>query len=459
MTSKRRSVVGILAAGALATAATVAYLASGDVAAPDVRTGAVTQGAIVDAVQATGKVEPVTTVTVGSQVSGVISWLGADFNSVVRKGDVLARLDPSLLQAQVEQAEANLTKVLADVRQRQITMADAQMKAARAEKLAASGLVSSTDLEAARIAVQMADTNIEAADAQVVQARASLNQAKVNLNHAVITSPIDGIVIERSVDVGQTVAASLSSPTIFLLAADLTKMRVNTNVDEGDISKIAPGQSVSVTVDAYPRETFRGVVSQIRLRPEVVSNVTSYITIVDVANDEAKLKPGMTATAVIEVASRADVVRVPNASLRFKPLAATFAALGQVEPVSAAPDRRATLPDGDVVTAAARGGATVVDAMLIEVAPPSSAGPADRGTRGEVWVYEDGALRRIPVRLGLADGTNTEVLSGDLTPGMTVVTGVVMAATTAVTRAPSTLFSGSAPGGFGGGPGGGRSGR
>jgi HlyD family secretion protein len=391
--------------------------------APAVRTAAVTVGDIRETVRASGVLEGVTTVAVGTQVSGVVSWLGADFNSVVRKGQVIARLDPSLLQTQVEQARANKTRVDTDVRQQEVTAADRDAKYARARQLAEQQLISQSDLEDARLASAVARTNLEAARAQVAQAQASLNQALVNLNHAVITAPIDGVVIQRSVDVGQTVAASLSSPTLFSIVGDLTKMRVNAAVDESDIAKVAAGQRVDVTVDAYPGRRFAGTVAQVRLQPTVVSNVTTYTTIVDVSNERRELMPGMTAAAEIEIDRRSGVVRVPNTALRFRPTADVFAALNQPQPAASAASAPVPVESRAVRTSARPAG-------------------APEGTRGQIWVFEQGVLRRIEVRLGLADGTNTELLDGQVTAGMQLVTGVTTGAQAPLTPPANNIFGG-----------------
>src|SRR5262245_34761424 len=295
-------------------------------------TAAVVRGDIVDTVGATGTLQAVTTVQVGSQVSGTISELNADFNSIVRKGQVIAKLDPSLLQAQVEQAKANLTSSKADLDRNRVELADAQTKYTRAKELAERQLLPLSDLDAAKVAVDAAQAQLVSSQAQVTRAEATLNQNQVNLEHCIITAPIDGIVIQRSVDVGQTVAASLQSPTLFIIAADLTKMQVNANIDEADVGRIRPGQDVVFRVDAYPTEEFHGTFSQIRLQPVVVQNVTTYGTIVDVPNNELKLKPGMTANLKVQIAKRSDVLRVPNAALRFRPSADVFAALNQPAP-------------------------------------------------------------------------------------------------------------------------------
>ncbi len=295
---------------------------------PKVTTALVTQGAVADVVAATGTLQAVTTVQVGTQVSGTIAWLGADFNSIVHKGQVIARLDPSLFQTQVEQAEANRTKASADLDNAQVKVADAQQKYDRATELAAKQLIARSDLDAAKVAVDLAEATVRSTRAQVVQADAGVNQARLNLSHTVITAPIDGIVIGRNVDAGQTVAASLSSPTVFSIAADLAAMQVSASIDESDIGRIRPAQRVTFQVDAYPGESFSGTVAQVRLQPSVVQNVTTYSVIIDVPNRALKLKPGMTANVAIEVAARDNVVRVPNAALRFRPTAAMFAALG-----------------------------------------------------------------------------------------------------------------------------------
>ncbi len=299
---------------------------------PEVRTVTVTVGDVVDTVVATGALEAVTTVQVGSQVSGIIRDLYVDYNSIVRAGDVIMRLDPSLFQTQTEQARANLLRAEADVERLEVAADDARAQLARSVDLAARELISTTELEAAQVAVRAADAELKSAAAQVVQAQASLKQHEVNLEHTVIRAPIDGIVISRLVDVGQTVAASLQAPELFVIAADLTKMRVIANVDESDVGRIRPRQRVTFTVDAYPADEFAGEVSQIRLEPVVQQNVVTYATVIDAPNPDLKLKPGMTATITLEIARRENVRKVPNAALRFRPTPGTFAALNQDVP-------------------------------------------------------------------------------------------------------------------------------
>ena len=301
---------------------------------PEVRTVNVTQGDVVDAVGATGSLEAVTTVNVGSQVSGIIQDLLVDYNTIVRKGDVIMRLDPSLFETQLEQARANLVRAEADVERLRVALDDSRVQLRRAEDLAERELISMTELEAAQVAVRSAVAQLKSNEAAVTQAEASLSQNQVNLDHTVIRTPIDGIVISRLVDIGQTVAASLQAPELFVIAADLTKMRVIAAIDESDVGRIRPNQRVTFTVDAYPGEQFEGTVSQIRLEPVLTQNVVTYATVVDAPNPELHLKPGMTTTIALEIARRENILRIPNSALRFRPTPEMFAVLGQPVPES-----------------------------------------------------------------------------------------------------------------------------
>jgi HlyD family secretion protein len=408
-------VLGVLLVGA-AGIGVRAYYANRETDQPKISTAMVTRGPIRDVVAATGALQAVTTVQVGTQVSGTVSWLGADFNSIVHKGEVIARLDPSLFDTQVEQARANLAKSSADVDNAQVKVADAQQKYDRANELAMRQLIAQSDLDAAKVAVDMAEATLRSARAQGTQAQAAVNQAQLNKAHTIITAPIDGIVIGRSVDVGQTVAASLSSPTVFSIAADLAEMQVNASIDESDIGRIQPAQPVTFQVDAYPGQRFSGTVSQVRLQPSVVQNVTTYSVIIDAPNKALKLKPGMTANVAIEIAAREDAVRVPNAALRFRPTPATFTALAQAQPAGI------------------------------------SGAKAPAGAASRVWVYADHQLKAVPVTLGISDGQTTELLGSAIAPETALVTNITTGAEPAKT---ATAVAGSpfAPGG--GFPGGG----
>ena len=564
----KRALIGLLIVAAIGAGAGAYYIKRGG---PEVQivTSPVTRGDIIDTVGATGTLQAVTTVQVGSQVSGNIAWLGADFNSIVKKGQVIAKLDPSLFQAQLEQSKANvaqsranLAKAQSDLERMKVQLTDAQQKFTRATELSARSLLAQSDLDAAKIAVDSAQASLAAqqatvnqVNASVAQAQASVNQNQVNLDHTTIEAPIDGIVTQRSVDVGQTVAASMQAPTLFILAADLTKMQVNANIDEADVGRIRPGQHVTFRVDAYPTDTFEGTVSQIRLQPVVVQNVTTYGTVIDVPNAQLKLKPGMTANVKVEIAKRSDVLRVPNASLRFRPTADVFAALNQAPPpevqfaggrggrgrnnaaggaqagggtaaggtpsapgaapgtpggASGAPsanvttpgagaagqsaDRRGSGRGGDGSGSAGTGGASTdgapggegrrgfdparmmerfkgmspddqkqfiarmkdrgqdTSAFEKEMAANAKSAVADKSassalktkygsanaqtidalfaplptveSRGRAWVFMNHELKPVNLRLGITDGTNTELLGGELQPPAEVVTGV-----------------------------------
>ncbi len=299
---------------------------------PQVTTAQISRGDIVDTVGATGTLEAVTTVQVGTQVSGTVQELYADFNSIVHKGQVIARLDPSLIQTQIEQQRANVVRSEADLERLKVTLADAQQKLKRATDLAARKLIPPTDLETAQVNVRSAEAQLKSSEASLTQARAALHNQEVNLEHTVIAAPIDGIVISRNVDVGQTVAASMQAPTLYIIAADLTKMQVNASIDEADVGRIRPNQVVRFRVDAYPTDEFVGSVQQVRLEPKTVQNVVTYNTVISVPNPQLKLKPGMTANVNIEIARRTNVLRVPNAALRFRPTTEIFAALNQEVP-------------------------------------------------------------------------------------------------------------------------------
>jgi HlyD family secretion protein len=344
----KRVIVLLLIIAAIGAGAGAYYMTRGSNEV-QVNTLPVTRGDIIDTVGATGAMQAVTTVTVGSQVSGNIASLGADFNSIVHKGQVIAKLDPSLFEAQLQQAKANLNqaranlnKAKSDLERSKVQLLDAQQKYTRAKELSVKQLETQSDLDAAKIAVDSASASLESQQATVVQAEAAVsqseatvNQNQVNLDHTVIEAPIDGIITQRSVDVGQTVQASMSAPTLFIIAADLTKMQINANIDEADVGRIRPGQTTTFRVDAYPGEQFEGTVAQIRLNPVVIQNVTTYGTIINVPNPDLKLKPGMTANLRVQIARRSNAVRVPNTAVRFRPTLDVFAALNEPVPPEA----------------------------------------------------------------------------------------------------------------------------
>lgn len=299
---------------------------------PTVSTMQLTRGDIADTVQATGTLEAVETVDVGTQVSGVVEEMSVDYNSIVKKGQVIARLDPSIIQTQIEQARANVTRAEADLDRLRVNLADAERKYEQAKQMWEKQLIPRDQLETAELNVKTQRSQIRSAEAGLIQTKSQLNTQQVNLGHTVIRAPIDGIVISRSVDQGQTVAASMNAPVLYVLAADLTKMQVIANIDEAEIGRMRPGQPVTFRVDAYPTETFRGSVQQVRLLPATVQNVVTYSTVISVPNPEYKLKPGMTANVTIEIARRTNVLRAPAAALRYRPTNDVFAALKQEVP-------------------------------------------------------------------------------------------------------------------------------
>lgn len=406
------------------------------------RMAKVERGDLASTISATGSVNAVTTVQVGSQITGMIKHLYADFNSPVKKGQLIARIDPESFEAKLQQAEAELENARAqvanqqaavvkaeaelanakaaveaaraDVAKAQVGVHDARIKLESREVLFKEGGISQEERDSAQAAydsavaqleaakaqleasqassrsaqaqLEVARSQLQAALAQVKQKEAAVAQARVDLDHTFIRAPVDGIVISRNVDVGQTVAASLQAPTLFIIAQDLTKMQVNTNVDESDIGRVRLGQEATFTVDSYPGQTFQGKVVQIRQAPVIQQNVVTYDVVIAVANPDLKLMPGMTANVKVLVAEKANVLKVPNAALRFRP------------PLAGGRE----LPGGAVQAAASR----------------------RRGEEQQVWVLVNGQLKPIPVKLGMTDGAFTEVVEGALHEGQEVVVGL-----------------------------------
>jgi HlyD family secretion protein len=546
-----------------------------------VATAPITRADIIDAVASTGTLQPVISVTVGSQVSGNIAWLGADFNSIVKRDQVIAKLDPTLFEAavsqakaQVAQAEANLANTKAQLLKDQANLAYQKLTYQRDTELLKKNLISQDQMDSAKAvsdqaaaAVELDKSVIQQSEASVEQAMAQLNTSQTNLDHSIIKSPIDGIVTQRSVDIGQTVQASMTAPTLFVIAEDLTQMQVNANIDESDVGRITPGQDVTFRVDAFPGLDFHGTVAQIRLNPTVVNNVTTYSTMVSVPNRDLRLKPGMTTNLKIQVTKRADALRIPNTALRFRPSLDAFAALNQPVPPEALgggrgrrggpggqssqggpgiqggsqagaarsddagsapagaradvggrgsgggggrgsgggadnPDRQARLmerfksmsPDEQkqfVTRMKERGQDTTAFEPLLNgksgaKKPPASAstgfvfrpryGEAQSGetidslfkplpvaqSTGRAWIFVDRQLKPVTIRLGITDGTFTELVGAELQEGSEVVTGVTGVGSTrtaAAQAAGNPLLGqqqqrGGGPGGFGGGGGG-----
>jgi HlyD family secretion protein len=506
----------------------------------NVLTAPISRGDVIDAVASTGTLQAVISVTVGSRVSGNIEWLGADFNSIVKKDQVIARLDPTLFQAQVAQATASLANNKAQLGKDQVNLAYQKLTLQRDQDLRQRGIITQDTLDAAKSAADQGAAQVELDKSQIEQAEAQLSQSKTNLEFSVITSPIDGIVTQRSVDVGQTVQASMTAPTLFIIAEDLTKMQVSANIDESDVGRVMPGQDVTFRVDAYPGQDFRGTVAQVRLNPVVVNNVTTYATMINVPNPDFRLKPGMTANLKVQVAKRSATLRVPNAALRFRPSLDAFAALNEPVPPEAQPGGRGRGGRGgsngqgggaggantsSAASGSAGANATTSDSKGAGAVSGKGAGDArgpgrveaaggqgDRQARmmdrfksmspdeqkqfiarmkergqdatafekltsgttggakpktgppafvyvprygsqnaatidslfsplpavespGRVWVFMDRQLKPVSLRLGITDGTYTELVSGELQESMDVVTGITGLGPTRATAA------------------------
>jgi len=545
----KRAIFLVLVVAAVAVGVWGYLYVQGRASTPRYRLAAVERGPLVAAVSATGSLNAVTTVQVGSQVSGQIKQLLVDFNSPVRRGQVIARIDPETFEAKVNQAraevdaahaavlnqQAQLERARADVENARASLAEARAQTARAQvavvdsrrdvdrktELFRRELIARSDLDtaqatqdslvaaldaarakeqavaaqvgAAQAQLRVAEAQVQSAQAQVKQKQAALRQAQVDLEHTTIRAPVDGVVVSRQVDVGQTVAASLQAPVLFTIAQDLTKMQVDTSVDEADIGRIELGGPVVFTVDAFPGRTFRGRVTQVRKAAQVVQNVVTYTVVVAVDNPDGRLLPGMTANVKLIVAEKPSVLKVPNAALRFRPPGA--------EPergagAGARADGGAASVEGDGAGARARAGAPqspeeirerltrglglsaeqqakldpilqdsrqqvialrgaglsdaerqararaireATRARIREILTPeqqarydefSARSGAAGGTAGRVFIVgPDGKARAVPVVLGLSDGTTTEVLSGDLAEGQQVIVGAIGAPT------------------------------
>lgn len=356
--------------------------------APEItyRTARIQRGTIVSGVSATGNVSAVTTVQVGTQVSGTIHKLYVDYNSPVKKGQPIAEIDPSLFRAAVGQSRGNNLVARANLQKARVVLVDTERTMKRNSTLLKEGVISQGDFDTAETAYQSARAAVEAAQGTVAQTEGALMQARTNLNYSIIRSPVDGIVISRAVDVGQTVAASFQTPTLFTIAQDLTKMQIEVSVDEADISSIRQSQTVTFSVDSYPEQSFRGRVTQTRNAPIITQNVVTYVVLVTVDNSDLKLKPGMTANVTIEVARKASVLRLPLAALRFRPRSATDA------------------------------GTTPRPRNSTATRPPQQATGEQR-----VHILREGKPVAIGIRTGIADDSAIELTGGALKEGDLVV--------------------------------------
>lgn len=422
---KRRRIALLLGLTLLVGGGGTAWVMLRKPPAPTYQTVKPERGAIAAKVTATGTLSALVTVQVGSQVSGRIQEIFVDFNSPVRKGQVLAKLDPQLVEASVNQARANYVEARSSYNRVQVQAALSKKQFQRTKQLAEDRLIAMADLDTAQADLDAVQAQVEGARASMQRAQAALHQAEVNLAYTTIVSPIDGVVISRDVDVGQTVAASLQAPTLFVIAQDLRKIQVDASIAEADMGKVRSGMKAEFTVDAYPEETFQGTVRQVRNAATTVQNVVTYNAIIDVENPELKLKPGMTANVSLIFDERKDVLTVPNAALRFRPAAGTV----QRPERRAGEGRermRAERPGGASEGGNSQGGR--------RRGPSGEAGGAEGANRRMIWILADGKPKPVRVQAGLSDGNLTEIVSGELPED----SAVILDASNGASAAPSS---------------------
>ena len=417
---------------------------------PDVtyKTAPVETKKIVGRITASGTLQAVVTVQVGSQVSGRLQKINVDFNSIVKKGELIAKLDPQLFQAAVDQSRANYVSAVANVVQAKAKALDGERVYARTQALKDQNLASQADLDTADTNRSIARAGIDVANASLEQAKASLNQAQVNLSYTNIYAPIDGVVISRAVDVGQTVAASLQAPILFTIAEDLKKMQVNTNVAEGDVGRLKPDMAAYFTVDAFPGQRFDGKISQIRNAATTLQNVVTYNALIDVENVDLKLRPGMTANVSIIFDQRDKAMAVPNTALRFRPPPGIIpdapADTASAAPPSAPSGTAQAAPSGSPSASGSSGSASA-SASAAPSGSGNGTGGGDKprarsGSRnsknadvagGEtktIYVLRNGVPQAVSIKTGLTDGTVTEVQGGGLALGDAVIVDAITAA-------------------------------
>lgn len=408
------------------------------------RTEALGKGDIEALVVTTGTLNPLRLVEVGSQVSGKIDKLYVDFNSQVKEGQVLAELDQSLLRAKIDQNNANYLSAKASLEKARVTLDNLQKKHERAKTLFGKNLISFEENEAAEASFLGAKTDVQSSEARLAQAKSQLDSSRVDLTYATIRSPIDGIVINRLINIGQTVAASFQAPKLFEIANDLSKMQVECAVDEADIGKVKEGQKVRFTVDSFPDDVFIGTVNQVRFSPTTTSNVVTYTTIVDVDNQALKLRPGMTATVSIITGEAKNVLRVPNGALRFTPaLPPEEIQKMMTEAGERARARRQAesgqAPAGTVPTAGGQAPGAPQAAISGGTAAPGQAVRFRQPSR--VWYQdENGRLQVAFLRPGVADTSFTEVLHGELKEGQLVIIGLTSSSPSGTAQAGPGMF-------------------
>jgi HlyD family secretion protein len=466
---------------------------------PQIIQATISRGDIVDFVSATGTLEALRTVQVGSQVSGVVQKLFVDYNSIVHKGDVIAQIDPTLLQQQVDIQQANIDRQLGDIENTKVQLENDQKNYERTKEQYDKGLVSPQQLEAADLQVKVRQASIDSAEKQLVQSRANLKQAQLNVQYCTITAPIDGVIVNRNVDEGQTVQASMTTPQFFTIATDLRNLKLTAGVDEADVGKMQVGEDVTFTVDAYP-DTFHGTVDSVRLNAQTQNNVVTYPVWINAPNPELKLRPSMTASAKIIISTVKNALRVPNQATRFRPSTDIYLALGLTPPQAGQGrtgrgGRGQGGQGGNRTPGQGLGGGQGFGGQGADMTPEQRAQMQQRfGGRGggfgrreaaptepvqpkalnadkidtlfepvkatispaTVYTWDDATkqLKAINIRIGVTDGQFTQVVSGDLQAGQQVVTGIIVPTGSSQSRPSnnnSNPLMGPQRGGFGGG--------
>lgn len=384
-------------------------------------TVSVSKGPIAAQVTANGTLSARGTTLVGAQISGRVLELHADFNDRVKKGQLLAKLDESVLKAQIDQATAAYNLALANAKKAEVTLADARRQYARQKTLQDQQLVAGATVEAAEVTRDSAMASLSAARAQVQQAQANLSQAKTNMTYAAIYSPVDGVVLSRSIELGQTVAASLQAPTLFTIAEDLERMQINTAVAEADVGRLSEGMKASFTVDAFPGKQFEGVVRQVRNAPTTNAGVVTYDAVIDVENKEKTLRPGMTANVTFVLEQVADAVRIPNAALRFKITREQLAAIFPERMRGGSGGGGGGGPPRNREGAGPGGGGGGPPGGMRRGPDGRPELPPDRKI---VWKLVAGKPERVIVKIGLTDGSLTQMVEGELAPGDQLVTEI-----------------------------------
>ena len=396
------------------------------------QTVAVSKGNIAAQVTANGTLSARGTVQVGAQVSGRVVEIHADFNDKVTKGQIIAKLDEQVLRAQITSASASVALANANVSKAMVAVGDADRQYKRQKTLQDQQLVAGATVESAEVAYDTAKAALVAAKAQLAQAQAQLAQAKLNMSYATIYSPVDGVVLSRAVDVGQTVAASLSAPVLFTIAEDLARMQIDTAVSEADVGRLKDGMEATFTVDAFPGKTFKGTVRQVRNAPTTTQGVVTYDAVIDVDNTDKSLRPGMTANVTFVLAQVANAVKIPNSALRFKPTRDQMMAMrgGDAGGRGSGSGRRRNGGGSGSGSAGMTGSGSPSGREAGGSGRPDIIGGAssgrmrDFGDKKPVWKLVAGKPQMVLVKPGLTDGSTTEMVEGDLQPGDELITEV-----------------------------------